>query len=87
MLHLPSTGSLPAELGTQKDIAPSTPISSAGPCLGAPCCSSNPRINPPSSKSFRAVCAPTLSKRPRQDGAVTRLKDITSGAPRLNGLI
>lgn len=32
-------------------------------------------INPTSPESFRAVCPTTLSERPCQDGAVTRLKD------------
>lgn len=87
MLHLPPTGSLPAELGTQKDITPLHPHQLCRPLPGCPLLLLKSQdTSPPSPKSFRAVCPTTLSKRPCQDGAVTRLKDTINRAPRPNGL-
>lgn len=79
MLHLPPTGSLPAELGTQKHITSSISISSAVLAWVPPAAPQMPGHQYHPAKSFTAVCLNTLSKRPCQDGAVTRLKDTISG--------
>lgn len=57
MLHLPPTESLPAELGTQEGITPSSALQAiAGHCSSiALLLPKSQDINPSSPKSFRAV--------------------------------